>query len=166
MFGLVGANAVVSGKRLGKFPLYGGIVVILFDLGRLMLVLPFCPQPRFEFYNLHQVIGGIIFTLGLICCIPSFVIRPITSPDKRIKLQTTGFYAYTRNPIYLGEILWCLGWAIIFRSSIGLALVPVWWIALLIHIVIEEDSMERELGHEYVEYKNKVKGRIIPFLPF
>ena len=47
MFGLVGANAVVSGKKLGKYPLYGILVVILFDLGRFVLVLPVLQQPRF-----------------------------------------------------------------------------------------------------------------------
>ena len=64
-----------------------------------------------------------------------------------------------------GELLWCLGWAIYFRSTIGVALFPLWWIALLFHIAKEEESLERELGKSFLQYKQQVKGRIFPGLP-
>jgi protein-S-isoprenylcysteine O-methyltransferase Ste14 len=165
MFGLVGANAVVSGQKLGKHPLYGWVVVIIFGLGRFLLVLPFYEQPRFEMGGLHQYIGSMIFVVGIIFCIPAFTIKPVTSPDKTITLQTKGFYKISRNPIYLGEILWCLGWSMMFRSIIGISLVPLWWAGLLIHTIIEEESLERELGQSYLDYKKHVRGRIIPGLP-
>jgi len=38
------------------------------------------------------------------------------------------------NPIYLGEVLWCPGWAIIKRLIIGVSLAPLWWMGLLILI--------------------------------
>ena len=63
------------------------------------------------------------------------------------------------------EVLWCLGWAIIHRSVIGICLVPLWWLGLLFHIFIEEESLERELGQNYLEYKKRIRGRIIPGLP-
>jgi protein-S-isoprenylcysteine O-methyltransferase Ste14 len=78
---------------------------------------------------------------------------------------TTSFYKHTRNPIYLGEILWCLGWSIIHGSIIGVALVPVWWSGFIFLILIEEESLERSLAAKYLDYKNKVKGRILPGLP-
>ncbi len=165
MFGLVGAGAVVSGTSLGKYPLFGGIVVSLFDLGRAMLVLPFCPQPRFEMAGLHSQIGGAIFLLGVVLCAPAFIIRPLTAADKGMSLKTTGFYRFVRNPIYTGELLWCLGLAIYFRSTIGVALVPIWWAALLLHIAKEEAFMERQLGEVFRRYKQQVKGRIVPGLP-
>jgi protein-S-isoprenylcysteine O-methyltransferase Ste14 len=52
-----------------------------------------------------------------------------------------------------------------FRSVIGVALVPLWWAGLLFLIVIEEETLERELGEAYLEYKQQVRGRIIPGLP-
>jgi len=52
-----------------------------------------------------------------------------------------------------------------FRSSIGVALVPLWWAGLLVHIMIEEESLERELGRPYLEYKRRVRGRMLPGLP-
>ena len=165
MFGLVGANAVVSGQKLGKYPLYGWVVVTIFSLGRILLVLPFCEQHRFEMGGLHQYIGSMIFVVGIILCIPAFLIKPVTTPDTTVTLRTNGFYKICRNPIYLGEILWCLGWSIMFRSTIGISLVPFWWIGLLIHTIIEEESLERELGQSYLDYKKHVRGRIIPGLP-
>jgi len=165
MFGLVGAGAAVSGKRLGRYPLFGITIVAIFILGRVILVLPFCSQPRFELDGWHVIVGGIAFIAGLIFCTPGLAIKPFTAPEDKMKLRTSGFYSIVRNPIYFGELLWCLGWAIIFRSIIGTALVPLWWAGLLIHVVIEEESMERELGKSYLEYKKKVRGRIIPGLP-
>ncbi len=70
-----------------------------------------------------------------------------------------------RNPIYAGELLMSFGLAIYFRSTIGVALGPVWWLALLIHIAKEEEQLERELGDVYFQYKKQVKGRILPGLP-
>ena len=165
MFGLVGAGAVGSGKKLGQYPLFGFTIVLIFILGRVILVLPFCSQPRFDSGNWHWIIGGIIFVVGLIFCIPGLYIKAFTAPDENVQLRTTGFYGIVRNPIYLGEVLWCLGWAIIFRSIIGISLVPVWWTGLLLHIMIEEESLERELGQPYIAYKKQVRGRIIPGLP-
>lgn len=165
MFGLVGAGGMVGSKWLGKNKLLGILIVIIVDLGRVILVLPFCTQPRLEMGGWHLVVGGIIFAVGLIFCIPALYIKPFTAPDKKIELRTTGFYGIVRNPIYLGELLWCLGWAIIFQSVIGIALVPLWWAGFLFHIVIEEESLEREVGEPYLKYKKQVPGRIIPGLP-
>jgi protein-S-isoprenylcysteine O-methyltransferase Ste14 len=165
MFGLVGAGTVVSGKKLGSYALFGFIIVAIFDLGRVILVLPTCPQPRLEAGGWQWAVGGVIFAIGVIFCIPALTIKPVTAPDKKMNLSTTGFYGIVRNPIYFGELLWCLGWAIMFRSIIGVALVPLWWAGLQFHIIIEEESLERELGQSYLEYKARVRGRIIPGLP-
>ncbi len=165
MFGLVGAGAAVSGKRLGRHQLFGISIVTIFIVGRVILVLPFCSQPRLEPDSWHFIVGGIIFFAGLILCTPGLTIKPFTAPESQMKLRTSGFYGIVRNPIYLGELLWGLGWAIIFRSIIGIALVPLWWAGLWSLVIIEEGSMERALGKPYLEYKEKVKGRIIPGLP-
>nr|NIO06859.1 hypothetical protein [Deltaproteobacteria bacterium] len=81
MFGLVGSGAAVGSKKVGRYPLFGFFIVVVFDLGRVVLVLPFCPQMRFEMSGWHGVVGGIIFTSGLIFCLPAFTIKPFTAPD-------------------------------------------------------------------------------------
>ena len=102
------------------------------------------------------------FVLGLAPC---FLIKPLNVAEKDMGLVTTSLYKYTRNPIYLGEILWCLGWSILNGSVIGVALVPIWWAGFIFLTLIEEESLEHALGTKYLDYKKKIKGRIIPGLP-
>jgi protein-S-isoprenylcysteine O-methyltransferase Ste14 len=165
MLSLVGGGVIVSSKKLGNSVIPGAVIVTTFILARGILVLPFCPQPRFEAHGWNWSIGGAIFVMGLIFSIPALSIKPLTKPHGQMELVTTGFYAIVRNPIYLGEVLWFCGWAIIFRSIIGLMLVPLWWIALLFHTLVEEEALEQALGERYLSYKRKVRGRIIPGLP-
>ena len=80
-------------------------------------------------------------------------------------LKTNGIYGVVRNPIYLADILFSLGFAIMFRSAVGIALIPIWWAAFLLIVLVEEASLERVLGQLYLDYKQRVKGRIIPGLP-
>ncbi|UCF71182.1 MAG: isoprenylcysteine carboxylmethyltransferase family protein [candidate division WOR-3 bacterium] len=165
MFSLVGGGVIVSSRKSGYSVLYGAVVVTVFVLARGVLVLPFCIQPRFEANGWHLFVGGAIFVLGLIFSVPALAIKPLTAPNEQMRLVVTGFYALVRNPIYLGEVLWFLGWSIMFRSVIGLAIAPLWWMALLLHTLVEEDALERALGEKYLAYKRKVRGRIIPGLP-
>jgi protein-S-isoprenylcysteine O-methyltransferase Ste14 len=165
MFAIVGTSQIVSGAKPGRHPLFGIIFVTIFTVGRVVLVLPFLPQPRLDVGGWNWIVGGIIFVFGLAFSFPAIKIRPFTAPDEKVVLRTTGFYAIVRNPIYFGEVLWCLGWSIMFRSMIGLALVPFWWASLLFITMIEERSLERVLGETYLAYKKKVQSRIIPGLP-
>jgi protein-S-isoprenylcysteine O-methyltransferase Ste14 len=82
-----------------------------------------------------------------------------------MKLRTSGIYGIVRHPIYLSEVLWPIGIAIMFRSVYGLALISIWWSAFLIHALSEEADLERTLGAKYREYREKVRGRIFPGLP-
>jgi protein-S-isoprenylcysteine O-methyltransferase Ste14 len=45
------------------------------------------------------------------------------------------------------------------------ALVPFWWAGLLSLVLIEEESLERALGQPYLDYRARVRGRIVPGLP-
>ena len=165
MFGLIGAQAVVGSARLAKSRSLGILSVGLFGLGRVVLVLPAVSQPRFGAAGWTWVVGGILFALGVVFTLPAFVIKPFTGPEAGVSLKDSGFYGLVRNPIYFGELMWCLGLAVIFRSEIGIALVPVWWAALWLLTMIEEEHLELKLGPPYEEYKRRIRGRIIPGLP-
>jgi len=165
MFALVVSPVFMSNKKFGNKAWLGVIIGFVFRGGRLFLVLPFCLQPRLEVGGWHLVIGGLIYVIGVYFDVSLWSIKPFTAPDDKVTLQTTGLYGIVRNPSYLGEVLWPLGLAIMFRSTIGIALTPLWWVGLLCLIIIEEQSLERELGQPYLEYKEKVRGRIIPGLP-
>lgn len=166
MFALVGACSVVGSRKIGSHPALGWIIVSIISLGRVILVLPFVEQPRFFLNVFHTIVGIPIFVIGVFFGLaPCFLIKPLNIAKKDMVFVTTSFYKYTRNPIYLGEILWCLGWSIMHGSIIGVALVPIWWVGFLFLTIIEEESLEHAIGTKYSDYKKKVKGRIIPGLP-
>ena len=166
IFGLLGASTVVTNSRAGGSRALAMLSGLFFVIGRLMLVLPVCPQPRFVSDGWHWVLGGLVMLAAGVFVIPGLTLQPLTAPRSDMKLYTRGLYSFVRNPFYLGEILLSLGMAILFRSVIGLLLVPVWWAGLVLHILIEEENMELALGPRYLEYKARVKGRIIPLPPF
>ena len=165
MFGLVVGIALASGIKLGQNPIFGLITIMVCDLARIILVLPFCPQPRLVIDPWNWIVGGTILAIAVIFCIPALSIDWRTAPDSKTVLKTNGIYHVVRNPIYLADILFTLGFAVMFRSIIGIALIPVWWAAYLAIVLVEETSLERALGQSYLDYKQKVKGRIIPCLP-
>ncbi len=166
MFALVGACSVVGSRKIGSHPAIGWIIVSTIFIGRIILVLPFVEQPRFFLNGFNAIVGAPILVIGFIFGLaPCFLIKPLNIAEKDMEFVTTSFYKYTRNPIYLGEILWCLGWSILHGSIIGVALVPIWWAGFLFLTIIEEESLEHALGSNYLIYKKKINGRIIPGLP-
>src|ERR1700749_3941355 len=64
--------------------------------------------------------------LGLIGIVPGLLVRALASGHvrKNESLATSGPYAYTRNPLYLGSLLIGIGFAVASQSwSVGAALV-------------------------------------------
>jgi len=165
MFGMLVGVALISGIKLGQNALLGFATILISDVSRIVLVLPFCVQPRFEIGVWNWILGGTILTAGMVFALPALSIDWRTAPRSKMILKTNGIYRVVRNPIYLGDILFSLGFATLFRSIVGLALIPIWWVAFLALVLVEETSLERTLGQSYMDYKQRVKGRIIPGLP-
>ena len=165
MFGLLAGTALVSGIPLGRNPIVGFMTVMVNDFARILLVLPFCTQPRFDLGVWNWIVGGTLIAVAMVFGVAAFSVKWWKAPDKEVVLQTSGVYGIVRNPIYLTDLLFSLGIAVGFGSIIGVALIPVWWVAFLFVVQMEEQSMERALGQTYLDYKRRVKGRIIPGLP-
>lgn len=165
MFGLAASEALVGSARLARFRSLGLVAVGMFTVGRVAIVLPMVAQPRLVTGAWSWSIGSVIFAAGMIFALPVFAIRPVTGPDAGVSLKTGGLYGIVRNPLYLSDVLWCLGLAVMFGSVVGIVLVPVWWMGLWLLTMIEEESLERKLGQGYIEYKHQVRGRIVPGLP-
>jgi len=83
--------------------------------------------------------------------------------QKDHKLIQKGPYKYIRNPIYLGVILSTLGYGIIFRSIISIALIVIIIGLFIWRIFAEEKVMEKEFGKEWSDYRKKTR-RLIPYM--
>jgi protein-S-isoprenylcysteine O-methyltransferase Ste14 len=165
MFFLVLGTALVSGIPLGHNALFGFVTVTGNDFARIVMVLPFVDQPRFDLGPWNWILGGILIATACSFGLAAFSVKWWKAPDSGVVLQTARVYGIVRNPIYLCDLVFSLGIAVGFGSAVGVALIPVWWIAFLFIVQMEETSMERELGQAYRDYKCQVRGRIIPGLP-
>jgi protein-S-isoprenylcysteine O-methyltransferase Ste14 len=109
MVGLCGATMAVSGHRIGRSLLFISAVLTLVTAGRIVLVLPFCVQPRLAPVPWHPVVGGILILVALGVAAPALTVKWWRPPEAGMKLHTTGIYAVVRHPIYLCEVLWPVG---------------------------------------------------------
>ncbi|MFQ6123971.1 MAG: methyltransferase family protein [Candidatus Heimdallarchaeota archaeon] len=156
---------VIGSKTFGRSNLFGVFVVALVEIPRIILPLDFITQPRFGEETILPTIGFIILIGALVFGTPAFLIKPFTMPQKEEELRTTGFYSVIRHPIMFCDSFWPLGLSLVFRSSIGTALVGVWFIAAYLLTFLEEEKLIEEYGEDYLKYKEKTP-RIIPFLKF
>ena len=103
--------------------------------------------------------------LGSALIIPGLAIRALASGhvQKNEQLTTTGPYAYTRNPLYLGSLILAVGFAIAARNWwIGAALVLI-FLAIYLPVIRGEESFLGEHFPEFAEYARHVP-RLLPRL--
>ena len=103
--------------------------------------------------------------LGMIGVVPGLLTRALASGHvrKNEALATSGPYAYTRNPLYLGSLLIGVGFAVASCSWwIGLALV-VMFFAIYIPVIRGEEEFLRGKFQEFDEYARRVP-RMFPRL--
>jgi protein-S-isoprenylcysteine O-methyltransferase Ste14 len=82
---------------------------------------------------------------------------------KNRELTTTGPYAYTRNPLYLGSILMAIGFALAARNWwIALAAVAM-FVAIYLPVIRDEEKYLRSTFPGYDEYAASVP-RFLPRL--
>ncbi len=76
------------------------------------------------------------------------------------KLVVSGPYAYCRNPMMFGSLLYYLGLIILVNSATGIIIVAIIEALYALYVkFIEEKELELRFGKEYVEYKKRT-----PFL--
>ena len=102
---------------------------------------------------------------GAIGVVPGLAIRALASGNvrKNEALATSGPYAYTRNPLYLGSLLMGLGFAVAGRSWwVGIALVFMFF-AIYLPVIRGEEEFLRVKFPEFEEYARRVP-RLLPRL--
>ncbi len=104
---------------------------------------------------------------GVLRVWPMFVLgrrfSGLVAIQERHTLETRGLYRLVRNPSYLGGIVWLVGWMLLFRSILGLALVLPAAPILISRMEAEEDMLASEFGEAYAQYRRR-SYRLIPFV--
>jgi protein-S-isoprenylcysteine O-methyltransferase Ste14 len=76
-------------------------------------------------------------------------------------LVTRGVYGVIRHPSYLGLIVNSLGWALAFRSMVGVLLTALTIPPLIARIHAEERLLRAHFGEQYDAYRSRT-SRLIP----
>ncbi len=77
------------------------------------------------------------------------------------RLVTSGVYAVIRHPSYMGLLVNSLGWALAFRSGVGVLLTVLMVPPLVARIRAEEALLRSQFGAEYDAYRTRT-SRLIP----
>ncbi len=78
--------------------------------------------------------------------------------QKSSTLVTEGPFRFSRNPIYLGMVIFLAGLAIYLGSITPWVLVPVFGLTIqTVFIRMEEGMLEEEFGQAYREYRRRVR---------
>jgi protein-S-isoprenylcysteine O-methyltransferase Ste14 len=110
--------------------------------------------------------GVVLFGLGCALRIwPMFVLGRRFSGLVAIQpghaLVTDGPYRFVRHPSYLGMMLALAGWALVFRSGVGLAATAVGLLALRRRIADEEALLASQFGPAWTDYCRRT-WRLLP----
>src|SRR5471030_2118443 len=111
-------------------------------------------------------LGALLFIIGgALRLWPVFVLGKRCSGLVAIQpghtLVTDGIYGSLRNPSYLGLMVIAIGWALAFRSGVGLLLAALTLIPLIARINAEEALLRAQFGWEYEVYCGR-SWRLIP----
>ncbi len=139
---------------------------LMFLLGFIIAGLNF----RFNWYALPRIIiiiSAIIFLIAYI--LYAQVLRENTYLSRTIevwenqKVIDTGLYSVVRHPMYSATLLLFLSMPLVLGSVYSFIVFLLYPVIIVIRIKNEEEFLEKELLG-YMEYKQKVKYRLIPFI--
>jgi protein-S-isoprenylcysteine O-methyltransferase Ste14 len=111
-------------------------------------------------------LGVVLFAVGGALRVwPAFVLgrrfSGLVAIQRGHRLVTSGTYGVIRHPSYLGLLLSSLGWALAFRSGVGVLLTAFLILPLLARMGAEERLLRTQFGSEYDAYCSRT-WRLIP----
>ncbi len=137
------------------------MIFYIFIIFSLMLNFIF-PIKKVIFYP-YNYFGLLLILFGIIIDVWAWslfrkkktTLNPYKIPSK---LENSGPFKISRNPMYLGMDLVLLGLSI-FLSSLSTFIFPILFIFLIekLFITFEERSLQKRLGKPYLDYKKRVR---------
>lgn len=101
--------------------------------------------------------------VGTVVTIPGILLRTLASGHvkKNEELTTSGPYAYTRNPLYLGSLIMAMGFAVAARSLWVVLLMILMFLVIYLPVIHAEEGFLRQTFPAFREYAQNVP-RLLP----
>ncbi len=79
-------------------------------------------------------------------------------PQNSSNLVTSGIYKFSRNPIYLADLLFLLAFALFLNNLLSLIFILGFYLYMnKFQIIPEERFLEEKFGETYLKYKQKTR---------
>jgi hypothetical protein len=147
---------LLQGSSFRTFVLYPAIVVaweLLLNKGRLRLEPWFLPLLAWGYLQ-YRLVGKYRLRLG-------GGGPGMNNPPER--LVTSGPFAWCRNPMYLGHIIFLLGLTLSLQSVLAGIITAATMVWFQMRVMRDEKRLRERFGQPYVDYSARVK-RWIPLL--
>ena len=102
--------------------------------------------------------GFAIILTGLLACRGAkTTVNPLT-PEATTAMVTSGIYAVSRNPMYLGFLIALLGWAAFLSHLLAFVLLPLFVLYMnRFQIEPEERALSAKFGEQFRDYARSVR---------
>jgi protein-S-isoprenylcysteine O-methyltransferase Ste14 len=140
------------------------VAVVLFMAALMWLVARAVPVfeialPARGFLAIGLAVTGMVASLSGVVSFrrANTTVNPM-KPDSSSSLVSSGVYALTRNPMYLGFLLVLAGWAVFLSNMLGLLLLPVFVFYMnRFQIEPEEKALAILFGPAFIAYQSRVR---------
>lgn len=76
--------------------------------------------------------------------------------ENKTELITSGFFAFSRNPIFLGIMIANVGLFLVLPNAFTLLIISLSTTSINTQVRLEEEFLTEEHGEKYISYKSKV----------
>lgn len=134
-------------------------IIFLLCAGIMYCLPPLLEFPRYFGWSIALIVlSGIIGSISAIQFIlAKTTLHPIHLEESKT-LVVSGWFKFSRNPMYLALVILLLAWAFYLGSVSAVCFIGVFvWYMNNTQIKREEHFLEQRFGQDYLEYKKKVR---------
>ena len=140
------------------------VAVVLVTAALMWLVATAVPAfgfvfPARDFLALSLAVAGAVVSLSGVVLFKraKTTVNPL-KPGSSSSLVSSGVYAFSRNPMYLGFLLIVAGWAVFLSNVLALLLLPAFIVYMnRFQIEPEETALALRFGPAFAAYQSRVR---------